>query len=439
MSSEAIRPSTLDGIKRLAKSFKTKRGIQHTKALDDAAQIAGFQNFRHARNLLRNIPKQGERQHAVQCVFLTAYWRDRKNGGSGRETLTIQLTVPWGDLITPTQFRWHRGLAGYHAEGPDHLVVETLLSSQSAARRLVCETGRALQFMDATKLRPSRGHSRAYPDGDSSKGIPGRDHYSVWYEPETKRYLFVDEPYEEDTKRIAGQRRDWASQYGFSILRPEWPGMYAPDLGSRLYLVAHDSKGVPLQPIAAALDKLPTPIVEETWNGESAPMRPYFETPGKVAKTAAVQTKPKVPSKPNVQGNTVGYIQTLVGPQRRPNGRMPIPVHAEVGRLINSVMLAASKRKGVYNRLDGVRSELDDWAQCEYNHNELPSQQFFELYYREGSETLTNSLTSIERELHAESLEKAQSLLREHYPDCQPLRSLLKKIDAAINSLRNWA
>jgi len=32
MSSEAIRPSTMDGIKRLAKSLKVERGIGHTQA-----------------------------------------------------------------------------------------------------------------------------------------------------------------------------------------------------------------------------------------------------------------------------------------------------------------------------------------------------------------------------------------------------------------------
>src|SRR5690554_1908533 len=105
-----------------------------------------------------------------------------------------------------------------------------------------------LQFMAATKLRPSSGHSRAYLDGNPSNAIPGKDHYSIWYQIDTKRYLFVDEPYEEAVKHKAQKREAWANQHGFSILRPEWPGMYAPDIGSRLYLVAHKTKGVSLQP-----------------------------------------------------------------------------------------------------------------------------------------------------------------------------------------------
>lgn len=49
MSSEAIRPSTLDGIKRLANSIKVERGIKHIPALEVAAQLAGFQNLKHAQ------------------------------------------------------------------------------------------------------------------------------------------------------------------------------------------------------------------------------------------------------------------------------------------------------------------------------------------------------------------------------------------------------
>ena len=33
MSSEDIRPSTLDGIKRLAKALKVERGVRHLQAL----------------------------------------------------------------------------------------------------------------------------------------------------------------------------------------------------------------------------------------------------------------------------------------------------------------------------------------------------------------------------------------------------------------------
>ncbi|MDO8909515.1 MAG: DUF5623 domain-containing protein [Pseudohongiella sp.] len=437
MSSEAIRPSSLDGIKRLAKSIKLERGVQHAGALDYAAQAAGFQNFRHADNVLRTVPKQ-ERPRPGYRIFLTSYWKERKGSASGRETLAISLSAPWSDLITSQQLQNQRALADFCAEGPDHLARKHLLSSQSEARSAVCAAARALNFMDATKLRPTKSYSRAFPAGSSKDPIPGRDHCSTWYDRETKRYLFVDEPYESAVASKAPERDAWAKRHGYTIIKAQWAGMYAPDIGSRLYLLADEAKGIPLAPIAASLDKLPPPIVESAWNGESAPMQPFFVSPGAIAKAEATKHKPKPPRKSNGQRNSVGYIQAFVGPQRRPKGRMPIEAHAEVGRLLKSVLAETYHRKGVYNRINAIRSELDEWTQCEYNHAELPNDRFFELYYRESDATYARSLNEAERSGHQASLLEAKTILISHYPDCSPLNSLLKKIDAAVKSLQMW-
>lgn len=439
MSSEIVRPSTLDGIKRLAKSLKAKQGVQHVRALDDAALAAGFQNFRHASNVLRATPKL-ECSHLAHRIFLTGYWTDRESGKSGRETLIVWLLAPWVDLITPLQFQNHRALMNFRVEGPDHFSHDHQLRSQSVARRAICAAARTLHFMDATKLRPSKSHSRAFPGGRSSNAIPGRDHYSIWYDRETKRYLFVDEPYEKAVESRVQEREAWAMQYGFAIVKSAWGGMYAPDVGSRLYLVADQTKGTPLQPIAAALSKLPIPIVESAWTGESAPMTPFFVSPGTRAEASTKKDKPKslCPSSKG-QRNSVSYVQTFVGQQRRPKGRMAIRSHAEVGRLLKSVLVATFHRKGVYNRVNAIRSELDEWVQREYSHAELPSDQFFELYYHESGSTFSRSLTDAERERHSESLAHVKQLLGEHYPDCPPLRSMLKKVDTAVKSLQSWA
>lgn len=438
MSDEIIRPSTLDGIKRLAKSLKVERGIQHVRALDQAAQAAGYQNFRHARNVLGDAAKP-KRRGGRHRVFLTAYWKVREGSESGRETLSIWLSVPWGDLITPAQFQNHRALLRFRAEGPDHLARQHLSLTQSEARRAVCAAARALHFMEATRLRPSKSHSRAFPGGRSINAIPGRDHHSVWYDRETKRYLFADEPYEKSVESRADERVAWAKRHGYVIVRPQWPGLYAPDLGSQLYLIADEQKGMPLQPIASALDRLPAPIVEATWNGESAPMVPFFVSPGTAAKAKAEQERPKVVPKPSGQRNSVGYVQTFVGPQRRPKGRMPIEVHAEVGRLLKSVLVGTYERKGVYNRVNAIRSELDEWIQREYNHDELPNERFFDLYYHESGAAIPRSLSDADRDAYRANLLKAKEMLVKHYPDCPPLRNLLKKVDAAAHSLQTWA
>lgn len=441
MSSEAIRPSTLDGIKRLAKSIKIERGIKHIRALDAAAQSAGFQNFKHASNVLKDGRDQLHARSGHR-LFLTVYWRDKESDTRGRETLTIWLGTLWSDLITPVQFACHRSLNDFRPEGPDHLAVQILTHSRSQARRDICAAARTLQFMDATKLRPSKSHSRAFPAGRSKNAIPGRDHYSVWYDRDTKRYLFVDEPYEMAAQGLAAERAAWSEQHGFSIAKPSWPGMYSPDGGSRLYLVADAEKGIPLAPIVAALARLPSPVVESAWDGESAPSMPIFFSPGSIARGEATAEQ-KAAAKPRKvtagPRNTVGYVQTFVGPQRRPKGKMPIEAHAQVGTLLKSVLVASHNRKGVYNRVNGVRCELDEWTQREYNHDELPSEQFFDLYYHESGSSFARTLSPDESTLHVGSLGRAKQILTQHYPDCPPLRALMKKLDAAIGSMQTWA
>jgi len=46
---DALRPKTLEGVKRLAKQLKKRDGIQYADALDLAAQQAGCANFETAR------------------------------------------------------------------------------------------------------------------------------------------------------------------------------------------------------------------------------------------------------------------------------------------------------------------------------------------------------------------------------------------------------
>lgn len=437
MSSQTIRPSTMEGIKRLAKSLRGELSIKHLQALDAAAQVAGFQNFRHARNQLRAVPKI-ERFHPGHRVFLTSCWKDRNGGGNGRETLSIWLSAHWGKLITPRQLKNLRSLENFRVEGPDHLACEHQQSSQSAARRAVCAAARALNFMDATKLRPSRSNSRAVPGGRQSNAVPGCDHYSVWYDRHTKRYLFADEPYEKAVEGKRHEREIWAKKHGYVIVKPQWAGMYAPDGGSRLYLISHETKGIALEPVAAALDKLPAPIVEASWDGESDPMAPSLVSSGTLIRGVAAKGKPRTSGKEGAQRNSVAYVQILVGPKSRPKGRMPIEAHAQVGCLLKSVLRDTYHRKGVYNRINAIRSELDEWIQREYNAVELPNEQFLDLYYRDSGSTFSKVIAEADRERHVQSLAYAKKLLSEHYPDCPPLRSLLTKVDAAVQSLRTW-
>lgn len=437
MSNESIRPSSLEGIKRLATSIKREKGIKHLQALDDAAQRAGFQNIRHAQNSLKD-------KQPLFRIFLTAYWRDRKAATSGRETLVISLSAQWTDLLTPAELKSARGLGVFRSEGPDHLVASTVRQSQSAAREIVCHAARTLQFVAATRLRPSSGYTRAYPKGNTDNRVPGQDHVCVWFDDQ-KRYLIADEPYSDTVEPKREERARWCRRHGYTELQSSWPGMHSPDGGTTLYLLSNDKNGVPLVPVITVLNKLPALYLASNWEGESAPTLPYFVSPGTVAKAKAESVaKAKEKAKPTARKpsgprNTVGYVWTFVGPQRRPKARMPIAAHAEVGRLLKSVLAISHRRKGVYNRVDAIRSELDEWTQREYSAAELSNEEFFDLYYHEGRAPKDpRSLSPEEQARHIESLMQVKRTLAKHYPDCAPLRAMLKRADAAITSLGNW-
>jgi hypothetical protein len=272
--------------------------------------------------------------------------------------------------------------------------------------------------------------------------VPGEDHVCVWFD-EQKRYLIADEPYEQAAEQRRADRANWCERYNYVSAKPSWPGMHNPHGGTRLYLLSSEDNGVPLGPIVDVLNRLPASPSELDWKGESAPRIPWFVSPGTVAKAqaeAAAQEKSKQERrKPSGERNTVGYHRTLVGPQRRPNARMPIETHAEVGRLLKEILAVTYLRKGVYNRVNTIRSELDEWTQREYDESELPQEEFLSLYYQDSRPPRDmRSLGDEDRARYVSSLNHVKGTLVKHYPDCAPLRAMLKRADAAIASIQTW-
>lgn len=77
----------LDGIKRLAKSIKAERAIQHAEALDESARLAGFENSAMRATSCILTSQKTHKLRSVHRVFLTVYWHDKKTDIRGRETL----------------------------------------------------------------------------------------------------------------------------------------------------------------------------------------------------------------------------------------------------------------------------------------------------------------------------------------------------------------
>src|SRR5206468_582507 len=152
------------------------------------------------------------------------------------------------------------------------------------------------------------------------------------------------------------------------------------------------------------------------------------------SKASAITTgeRPRSPS------NSIEYSMLLSGTRRRPKERMPVEAHKTVGRLLKSALIGTEQRPGVHRRVNAIRCELDNWVQCEYKRDELSDEVFFDLYYHELPETDPLAAPAVRWDRHIASLNEAKATLARHYPECPPLRELLKKTDLAIASLRAW-
>lgn len=432
MLNEDIRPTSIVGIKRLAKTIKVESGISHHHALDEAARKAGFENFRHAGNRLPTYGGQVGTPSGHR-LYITGFWRDRKGSARGRETTWVDLSASWADLVTRPQMQTQRSLVRLVPEAEDHLSYQFVFASPSEARRAACAAIRTFQFMDATKLRPTAAHSRVYPGGSSNNAIPGRDHYGSWYDPVSKGYVFADEPYERAAVAQSVERAAWADKYDYEVVRSNWPGMYNPGGpgGSRLYLIGSRKKGPSVNDLVAALNRLPPPMVEKDWVGNSAEGMERYKSPAELRKASApaplaiVASQPRRPSSARV-------------PQEPRPGRMPVEVHEVIGRKLKSVMADTFCRDGVYKRLNSVRCEMDDWIQREYDTTALPIERFSEVYYGSGPKsTFARSLAPDQVSQHVRTLEAVKMEIARHYTKSQT-KSMLGKIDSAIKSLQTW-
>lgn len=257
-----IIPSSLDGIKRLAKQVKRSEHITHTAALDVASQSSGYDNFYHARNALSNLKVS---QYPVQ---IHAYWRDKETREKGSEILTLLLPCDWKEFISPSEFSFVRELWHYSVMGSADLSRKTSLGSKKAARESLCTVARTLQFIEATRLRPSRGLVRAYPYADKKHHVPGQDHISIWYD-EQKRYLIASEPYHDRYAECDVERDNWLQTHQYSEVKLAWAGMYNPYGGTHLYLISSNEKGIPLDSLVSSVNKLPRPISVDDWEQPS--------------------------------------------------------------------------------------------------------------------------------------------------------------------------
>jgi len=432
MSTTQLRPITLVGIRRLANRKKKELGIKHSAALDQASIDAGYANYRDAKRALKDHTTD---KHYI--LYITAGWKNPDSGESGRERLELPMSAPWDSLIRADQL-YHRNFNRFEGVSSDHFAATNLYKHQSNAREEICEVARIFQFMEATGLRPSKGHSRGRVEGRFGGTMPGLDHISTWFDPETKRYLMVDEPYEPAIERIQQQRSDWAVDNGYELAKPDWRGMYAPAGNSRLYLISKIDKGVLLAPVIETLNLKEDAIVADPWPGVSESLNPRFISP-------ATRAKAKVPDTPRgkrrerklAHGKTVPFSYWGIK-SRRPAVPMSLDGHQSAAAGLASILQLASNRAGIKNRVNSVRSELDEWVVLEYSNDELSDEAIYTLYYQSRASSFPKKLTEQERLALQSHLDQVKATLLQGYADCAPLRNLIHKLEMAEKSLHSW-
>lgn len=91
-----VRPSSIEGIKRLAKRIASEKTVKHTAALDEAARVAGYQTFLHAKRGLSDAKAPAPIPNARKDKPMSSH--DFKTFARARWVETINQFAPDGDM-----------------------------------------------------------------------------------------------------------------------------------------------------------------------------------------------------------------------------------------------------------------------------------------------------------------------------------------------------
>lgn len=425
MLKEAIRPTTIVGIKRLATQHKKTAGISHREALDVASRKAGYRSFDHARGMLGSNDKVTGDGHSL---FLTYYWYDRKPYRAGRETIEIRLSRPLSEICGRDGLREGRVTAGMRLVTPDHLVHDFLAESQDYARGELCKLVRSLRFMEATGLQPCSWRRAREGMPNPEDELPGKDHGTEWRDPRTGHVILLDEPY--SAAVVSPEREAWAARNGWYLQASSWPGIYSPS-ACALFVAAKADGDLDFAALMARIDGLAPPVTTDAWPGVSVPghetfVSPMAITPQDKRRSRARGTVYQVSSRTTVPSSPRWNAL------RKPVGALGRDAHVEAGRMIKALLYSASKPYAVNARFETLRCTLDSWLAMETREEDMSRREFLDAYYGafDKDDPLVGKAESCDGVIAM--LSNLRAMLTEAYPDCAPLRRLTGRIDTAV-------
>jgi len=414
----SIRPSTVDGIKQLAKKIKREQQLSYTDALEAASRQAGFENFVHARRQLSSSAR-------MFPVYLSAHWQVRRGEQTltgpwgGREVLRVDLSRSLLDVVAKHRVASGRGLSGFRMEYADHLEHRTDVAGLDGARETLLTAVRSLRFMDATGLQPVTTKKMRQEARELGQ-IPGRDHVSYWFEPGTESVLVLDEPYQNRIAPRTEERQRWLSARSIAIVSPDWEGIYFPG-ECPPHLISRD--GGLLARVAAALGKTTPLAMPDPWPHPSAPNGEDFVSPQRQADAKPRQPRPG-PSYRNYKGATPYGGAPGIRSRWRPSQSMLPKLHHRLGTLMQSLSeIDLSYRVGT--KLSQQRSMLEDWMSVEHGAASTDG-----VYY--GGPSRRHVVGRAER---LNALAEAKAIVERGYNDCKPRRELIAALDAAATEI----
>lgn len=426
-----ITPSTVDGIKQLAKKISRERNISHTEALDAASEQAGFENFVHAKRQLHRALPIGMPPRFQFPVYLSVHWAARRPDKDmpwppgpryGREIYRVGLSRPLAEIVAKNRVGRARGLQGFRMEYADHLEHLTNVDSQAEARDLLMKAVRGLRFMEVTGLQPAMTQAYRAMAHDLGR-MPGRDHESGWFDPSTAGFVLLDEPYAEKLRSHDPSRTYWLARHGFFSVSPQWEGIYYPGACTP-QLVGKDL--ALLQRVAGALANLNPTVTPNPWPHETGAYGDDFVSPQRQADAKKRRPRPG-PSYRDYKGASPYGGRPGVPSSWRPSKSMLFELHRQLGALMKILSVGGFSNR-VATKLGQARSELENWSLIEHKHQH--GDEAYDLYYGGRSEPLCEDDGA-----RLAALTEARAIVEHGYDDCKPKRWLLAALDAGISEM----
>jgi len=131
-----------------------------------------------------------------------------------------------------------------------------------------------------------------------------------------------------------------------------------------------------------------------------------------------------------------GYFSNA--PTEHPNAKLPFEKHQEIGQILMELLAVTSFNRRAHRAINDIRKKMDSWLGFEYKEDEVSTELFNKVYLGYGTMRPESQPGEDRIAELCELLKDVRSPIECTYPNCKPLRLLLKRFDAAEKALKKW-